>query len=87
MLTLKKPMKQYYSEAEAAHTLCISLEASTKSWTNTSSRRSIRARRSGIYPCRVAFALGVGRARAWSQRGCNALEKLSSARIIVHGDR
>jgi len=27
MLTLKKPLKQYYSEAEAAHTLCISLEA------------------------------------------------------------
>jgi hypothetical protein len=27
MLTLKKPMKQYYSEAEAAHSLCISLEA------------------------------------------------------------
>jgi hypothetical protein len=27
MLTLKKPMKQYYTEAEAAHSLCISLEA------------------------------------------------------------
>jgi len=27
MLTLKKPIKQYYSEAEAAHTLCISTEA------------------------------------------------------------
>jgi hypothetical protein len=27
MLNLKKPMKQYYSESEAAHTLCISLEA------------------------------------------------------------
>jgi len=27
MLTLKKPIKQYYSESEAAHTLCISVEA------------------------------------------------------------
>jgi hypothetical protein len=27
MLNLKKPMKQYYSEAEAAHTLGISIEA------------------------------------------------------------
>lgn len=27
MLTLKKPMKPYYSEAEAAHSLCISLAA------------------------------------------------------------
>jgi hypothetical protein len=27
MLTLKKPTKQYYNESEAAHTLCISLEA------------------------------------------------------------
>jgi hypothetical protein len=27
MLTLKKPMKQYYNETEAAHSLCISLEA------------------------------------------------------------
>jgi hypothetical protein len=27
MLNLKKPMKQYYSEADAAHTLCISIEA------------------------------------------------------------
>lgn len=27
MLNLKKPMKQYYSESEAAHTLCISPEA------------------------------------------------------------
>jgi len=27
MLNLKKPTKQYYSEAEAAHTLCISLES------------------------------------------------------------
>jgi hypothetical protein len=27
MLSLKKPVKQYYSESEAAHTLCISLEA------------------------------------------------------------
>jgi hypothetical protein len=27
MLNLKKPVKQYYSEAEALHTLCISLEA------------------------------------------------------------
>jgi hypothetical protein len=27
MLNLKKPMKQYYSENEAAHTLCISLES------------------------------------------------------------
>ncbi len=27
MLTLKKPLKPYYSEIEAAHTLCISLEA------------------------------------------------------------
>jgi hypothetical protein len=27
MLNLKKPTKQYYSETEAAHTLCISLEA------------------------------------------------------------
>jgi hypothetical protein len=27
MLTLKKPTKQYYSEAEAAHSLCISLES------------------------------------------------------------
>jgi hypothetical protein len=27
MLTLKKPTKQYYSETEAAHSLCISLEA------------------------------------------------------------
>jgi len=27
MLTLKKPTKQYYSEAEAARSLCISLEA------------------------------------------------------------
>jgi len=27
MLTLKKPMKPYYSEAEAAHTLCITLDA------------------------------------------------------------
>jgi hypothetical protein len=27
MLTLKKPMKQYYTETEAAHSLCISLEA------------------------------------------------------------
>jgi len=27
MLNLKKPMKQYYTEAEAAHTLCISVEA------------------------------------------------------------
>lgn len=27
MLTLKKPMKPYYSEAEAAHTLCISVVA------------------------------------------------------------
>ena len=27
MLNLKKPMKQYYSEVEAAHALCISLEA------------------------------------------------------------
>lgn len=27
MLTLKKPTKQYYSEIEAAHSLCISVEA------------------------------------------------------------
>ncbi len=27
MLTLKKPTKPYYSEAEAAHSLCITLEA------------------------------------------------------------
>ena len=27
MLNLKKPIKQYYTETEAAHTLCISLEA------------------------------------------------------------
>ena len=27
MLTLKKPLKPYYSEVEAAHYLCISLEA------------------------------------------------------------
>ena len=27
MLSLKKPLKQYYSEAEAAHTLCITLDA------------------------------------------------------------
>jgi hypothetical protein len=27
MLSLKKPLKQYYSEIEATHTLCISLEA------------------------------------------------------------
>jgi hypothetical protein len=27
MLNLKKPMKQYYTEAEAAHSLCISVEA------------------------------------------------------------
>ncbi len=27
MLTLKKPVKPYYSEAEAAHCLCISLDA------------------------------------------------------------
>jgi hypothetical protein len=27
MLNLKKPTKQYYSESEAAHTLCISLDA------------------------------------------------------------
>ncbi len=27
MLNLRKPMKQYYSETEAAHSLCISLEA------------------------------------------------------------
>jgi hypothetical protein len=27
MLSLKKPVKQYYSEAEAAHTLSITLEA------------------------------------------------------------
>jgi hypothetical protein len=27
MLSLKKPVKQYYSEPEAAHTLCITLEA------------------------------------------------------------
>jgi hypothetical protein len=27
MLSLKKPVKQYYSEHEAAHTLCITLEA------------------------------------------------------------
>jgi hypothetical protein len=27
MLTLKKPTKQYYSETEAAHSLCISIEA------------------------------------------------------------
>jgi hypothetical protein len=27
MLNLKKPTKQYYNEIEAAHALCISLEA------------------------------------------------------------
>lgn len=27
MLTLSKPMKPYYSEAEAAHSLCITLAA------------------------------------------------------------
>jgi hypothetical protein len=27
MLTLKKPMNHYYSETEAAHSLCISVEA------------------------------------------------------------
>jgi hypothetical protein len=27
MLTLKKPLKPYYSVAEAAHTLCITLDA------------------------------------------------------------
>jgi hypothetical protein len=27
MLSLKKPIKQYYTEAEAARTLCISLQA------------------------------------------------------------
>ncbi len=27
MLNLKKPMKQYYTETEAAHALCISMEA------------------------------------------------------------
>jgi len=27
MLNLKKPTKQYYSETEAAHSLCISVEA------------------------------------------------------------
>jgi hypothetical protein len=27
MLNLKKPIKQYYSETEAARTLCISLES------------------------------------------------------------
>jgi hypothetical protein len=26
-MSLQKPMKQYYSESEAAHLLCISLEA------------------------------------------------------------
>jgi hypothetical protein len=27
MLTLKKPMNQYYNETEAAHSLCISVAA------------------------------------------------------------
>ncbi len=80
MLTLKKPMKPYYSETEAAHSLCISLvalhEILDKHVFNSGASE---AGNSGIYSCRADFCFGVGRTCAWPQRACHALQRLGSA--------
>ena len=88
MLTLRKSMNQYYSEAEAARTLCITLDALRNILDEHIFNDGASPPGSaGIYSCRIAFAFGVGRARARWQRGCHAFENLKRRAITSARDR